>query len=129
MIYIYNNAINKFVVPTNNPSYTGTTSGYTLSLTNELSNASITGITLTDTSAFKTNYHYFTLTCSGNTNLTGSTIHIQNEGHFYYHIYATDSVNSCVINEGILYISGDSNTNFYTNDDNENNSYFVYENN
>jgi len=71
---------------------TGST-GFTLTLENDMSKYSISGITLTDTSSYTQRYNKFILTPTSTLlaqNLTGSTVYLADTGYYTYKAYVSN---------------------------------------
>ena len=109
---------------------TGST-GYTMTLINDMSNISVSGITLTDTSSYVDRYNLFTLTVTGDSaaqNLTGGTVYLSDTGYYHYNCYCSDGTSTQLVETGKLLLDGAdiiTQTTYVTND---NQSYYVYQN-
>jgi len=87
---------------TESVTLTGST-GFTLTLENDMSKYSVSGITLTDLSAYPDRYNKFILTTTStrlSQNLTGSTVYLSDTGFYTYNAYVTNSETTELVETG-----------------------------
>ena len=109
---------------------TGTTTGYTMTLENEITSEVFSGITLTDTSSYTERYNKFDLTLTGLTSedYSSAKVYLKDLGFYKYKIYYNVDLTTTLIEEGFFKLVGDAIVETYSYTNNDDDIYFEYEN-
>lgn len=101
---------------TNNINYdfTGTT-GYTIDIYDDLTKSSFTGITLHDSSFYKSRYNLFNLILTGKSDedYSLSKVHLPKDGFYFYKIYFEIDGTRILAEQGIIKVENEKKDSIY----------------